>query len=851
MAMKDRCVEAVNTAAGRKLKKDEIDNIEKRIIKARWQLGRQDPEGYSRMTPEQQLQAAAKIAAENIVKDAVKKEQRLALSIQKHALIDDYIGQQKTRYGMSGMESLQRFLAVFDDGKSHVQSVESRAQAISADYTRQLLTTFESMKSKVFGLFKNKEGVEALTRALFNEDLEGKFEPEIIRAAKDAVQEWDKITENAKEHFNNAGGNIADLEDWRRPQNHSQRLVANAADSKITAENQAKWVKDIYGKLDRSRYIKADGSFLSDNEFQELLKNAWLTIATGGTNKLEPGKFAKRETLADIGSKQRVLHFKDADSYIEYQSKYGRDDAYTAMMKHIRSVSHDIAMIEKFGPDPDSQFRYWLDKSVQEDNNADPNKKGANEVLKDKTQRLYDHISGKAESVANWRIAQGFDTLRNWLVATRLGSAYITSITDNATMQLTAAVNEMSHMQLLKNQLKTLDITNTEELKRAQRSGLSLQTFIGEINRWGAEALGPNFSNKMANLTLRASFLNAATEARRRAFGVTMYGSIGDVTKKYASLSDIEGTDHKILKSKGVTDTDFKVWKAAQLEDWGGGNDAILTPDSIYSIPDDQLKDLGNPSELRREAALKLMGLVNEEINMAVIEPGARTRAMMKGKHQRGTLQGELTRSFWLFKSFPIAAITKHWARALSMDTNASKALYLSSFIAGTTVLGSAAQQISNLVSGRDPQDMTKGKFWASSLLKGGSLGIYGDFLFNTSTQYGSSPLATLAGPVAGYIEELLGLTQGNLIQASKGKKTSAGAESIKFLKSNIPLQNLWYTKAATDRLIFNQLQEMVSPGYMRRIEQRARKDFNQSYFWRPGEITPKRGPDLEKVVGE
>lgn len=841
--MESKCIEAVIKAAGRSLTQAELKDIESRIIKNRKELAQTDREAYLAMTPDQQVDAAAKLASEQFLSDAIKKRQRMALTIQKHETIDNYIKDQKLKYNMSGMESLQRLLAVHSDNKSNVQSVEARTHAISSDYVRQLLDTFESTQPKILGLFRNKAGTEALVRSLFNEDIKGRFDPEVTQAAQAAAKAWNEVTNEARLHFNNAGGEIGKIEDWHMPQNHSQLKVAKAG--------QEAWLKDMASWYNPKRYTKEDGSYMTPEEIQTILKNSWTSIATGGANKIEPGRITGRGMLAKAHADERVIHFKDADSYMAYQEKYGASDPYSVMMHHIKRLSGDIATLEKLGPNSDLQFKYWLDKSVKEDTEAAPTKMGKISRDAESTQNLYDYISGKTKPIANKRIAAGFDTLRNWMIATRLGSAFITSITDNATMHLTAAVNNMSHAQLMRNQLATLDLTNKDELRMARRAGLSLNTLVGDMNRWGNDNLGVTFSSKMANLTLKASLLNAATEARRRAFGVTMYGSIGNSVKNAEFLKNLDEGDRRILESKGVTNADYNVWRQAELEDWGNGNDNMLTPEAIYSIPDEKLIAMGDPKTLRREAALKLLGTVDEEINMAVVEPGARERSMTTMGLQRGTWKGEITRSFFLFKSFPISMIMKHWARALGQDTKASKAAYLGAFIAGTTLLGAAASQVSNLVAGRDPQDMTKGKFWASALLKGGSLGVYGDFLFSTNTSYGNSPLATLAGPVAGYTEDLIGLTQGTLMKAAKGEKSHVGADAVKFIKSNIPLQNLWYTKAITDRLIFNQLQEMVSPGYMRRIEQRARTEFHQSYFWKPGEVVPKNAPKLEKAIGE
>lgn len=836
--MRDECIQAVTAAAGRSLTQVEIKDIEDRVKRNQRLLAQIDRQRYLGMTPDQRLQEAAKLAAQELANDVQKKKVRTALTIQKHDAIDNYMKGQKAKYGMSGMESLERLLAFNADGKSNVQSVETRAYAIGNDFIRQLVETFESISPKMLGMFANKEGVRALTYELFGQDSSAIVKPEVATMAKKAAKAWTEVSESARKQFNSAGGQIGRLEDWHYPQSHAQRLVADAG--------QAKWTADIFGKLNRSKYVKEDGSMMNDQEVLAFINNVWTTIATGGANKIEPGKITGRGMLANANAEERSIHFKDADSLLAYQAQYGNYDAYTAMMKHITGISKDISLIETMGPNPDLQFKYWLDKSIKDDSQTTPKKSGKIESKGESLQSLYDYIAGKNKPIANHHIAQGFDTLRNWLVSTRLGSAYITSITDNATMQVTAAVNGMSHMQLLRNQLQTLNMANHDELRMARRAGLSLQTLIGEMNRWGADSFGPSFSAKMANLTVRSSLLNAATEARRRAFGVTMYGSIGNTVRKFKDIASLEKHDKRLMQSKGIDDTTFSIWKKAQLEDWGSGNDTMLTPEAIYKIADPSVT-----SAQKRDAALKLMGMVNEEVNMAVIEPGAREKAMMGAGLQRGTWKGEIMRSFFLFKSFPTSMIMRHWARGINMGTAGGKALYIGSFIAGTTVLGAAAQQISQILSGKDPQDMTKAKFLATALLKGGSLGIYGDFLLNTNTQYGSSPLGVLAGPVAGYAEDLIGLTQGAAIRAAKGEKVDFGANLIKFIKTNIPLQNLWYTKAGTDRMFFNQLQEIVSPGYMRRVEQRAQRDFGQSYYWSPGDIAPSRPPNFAAAFGQ
>jgi hypothetical protein len=85
-----------------------------------------------------------------------------------------------------------------------------------------------------------------------------------------------------------------------------------------------------------------------------------------------------------------------------------------------------------------------------------------------------------------------------------------------------------------------------------------------------------------------------------------------------------------------------------------------------------------------------------------------------------------------------------------------------------------------------------------------------------------------------------------------QGKDTKFGAEAVKFIRGNLPGANLWYTKAAMDHLIFHQLQEYFSPGYLATMQRRAQREFGQTYFWQPGTgLDGMRAPDFEKAIGE
>ncbi|MEH8460900.1 hypothetical protein RAG74_20550 [Klebsiella pneumoniae] len=824
--MRQECINAVQQAASRRLTQQEIKNIEDRIYRNMRQLARNDPASWRAMTDAERLRRAGQLAANELTNEAALKKRRVALTIAARQRLDAFI---KTYQGKDGkLEALNRTIAFHADGKSNFLSVESRGKATRDYALSQIQEAFEAVDPRFFHLFEDEASVRDLVYEMRGQDTGN------VRAKKGA-KAWAGVTELLRQRFNDAGGDIGYLENWGIPQHHSMEKVGRVP--------QDKWVSDVIGKLDRKYYIKDDGQLMSDAELKTFLGEAYNTIATGGLNKLSDTGMRISGARSNRGNASRQIHFKDADSYLEYQREYGDRSLWEVMVGHLEGISKDIALVETYGPNPDHVFRSILDEVTAEQATANPERTGRIKRLANSTENLYNFIAGKTQPIANPHIARWSDNIRNWMVASRLGSALLASFSDLGTMYMSAKVANIPMNRLFMNQLEAMNPANRTELARARRAGLAMESLLGSVNRWAMDNMGPSVSRWAATAVMRASGLTAWTDAHKRAYGVTMMGSLGEVVSRAPDLRSLDDSDFRILKSKGITEQDFSVWKLAQQEDWGNGNTTMLTPESIMRIPDAAVMHLGLPERVRFEAMRRLLAAVSEEVDMAVITPGAREKLLTGGGLQRGTWKGELTRSVFLFKSFPISVVLRHWTRAMGMPSAGGRAAYIAAFLASTTMLGALSQQLNDLASGRNPREMTgkdAGKFWLGALLKGGGLGLYGDFLLSDHTRYGGGALASMLGPVAGLVDDVVKLAQGIPLNAVEGKPEQTGGDLVKLGKGLIPGANLWYAKAALDHMIFNQLQEYFSPGYLRKMEQRSKKEFNQTYWWRPQDVTPE-----------
>ena len=164
--------------------------------------------------------------------------------------------------------------------------------------------------------------------------------------AKLFAQEWLNTAEYLRQRFNAAGGDIKKLKGWFAPQYHNAEGLL-----KVSKEV---WVDRLMQEnvLDRDRMVKLSGEALTEPELRTLLREVWETVTTDGANKRDVGESMGRGALYKRHMESRVLHFKNADAWLNYNKEFGGGDVYAAMIGHTAIMSRDIALMERFGPNP-------------------------------------------------------------------------------------------------------------------------------------------------------------------------------------------------------------------------------------------------------------------------------------------------------------------------------------------------------------------------------------------------------------------------------------------------------------------------------------------------------------------
>lgn len=872
--MHPACRQEVAKILGREVSVGEAQNLEKRITNGMRQLAAQDPAKWASYTAAEKLKEGAKFAAKQLIAIANKRKERAELAIQAN----DRITSQVDSLVASGvakdkLDALSRLLAPVGDGRTGVSSLDESIQGIKTVYGGMAAGGLELTKGKAFGFARDVEAEVNLVKALWRDT-------DVPKEFTKGADEIHAVFDAMKDRMNRAGGMIGTLENYDMPHAWSMHAIVKAAGK----EDPVKFFADqMLPRMKRSEYRTPEGTMLDDKQMHAFLQQAATSILTDGANKRldsksvvgKPGGGIK----ANRGSKEREIHLTDSAAYLDAMKQFSETPVQAAVYNHITGMARDIALIETLGPNPDVTVSHLAGQYHDEKvlaNIGDEKAKTQATIQVRSIEGLFNELAGNSASTPRTAAAKFFGAYRNLKYSATLGgTALLAGPTDSATAHLVAHGIGISSAKLFKNQLKAFAHTDEAMRDGARRAGIAFQSFGEDMVRWGGEVGDPGVTSKIAATTIRATGLNYVTNANRNAFSATLFDGFGHLTRDFENIADIKEGDGKFISRSGITQEDWSLMRLAKTEDWGGG-DRILTPQSIMAVKDAEVAAIigtDDPDAIiraREGASTRYAGFVSREMNSAVVTPGSREKAAMASfvnrKAASGSVINECIRSFLMFKSFAFAAFNKLMLRTGAYEGKGAKAKYLASMIAMTSIGGAAGITLRGLAGGKDPDQMIPTadsqkfaySFYLRSVLAGGGLGLYGDLLTTAVQNPYGGVVEALAGPFAGDVSNASGLLANGYKLAASGAASTdpqqdgdkAALAANRLIKGITPGSNLWYTKAAVDHLIYNQIQEALSPGALARAQAKSQQN-GATFWWAPTDATPSRGPNPGAILGQ
>ena len=841
--MKEQCKQAVAKALGKsKLTAQEATDIENRIKDAMKNLARKDRTTWRNLSDADKLTEAGKQVAIDI-QEQLKRKNKIAaqdiLTQSKNLAMLDHPT-------LSSSEVVDRLIAPHGD-MSGVQSLDSKARGIAGIYRGDLIEFYASIKGGL-KVFTDQALVKNIVDERFGKDSGDPL-------AKNISNKMGEVFEGMRLRFNRSGGDIGKLDDWGLPQTHSMEKIALAG--------KEAWVGKAEQLIDTSKYVHEDGNFYSQQEIRDLLEYSFDTLTSNGANKIEIGRQSTGGVSSKVTSRHsesRVLHFKDADAWMEYQKDFGGMQFVDLVEAHINGLSKDIALVENLGSNPKNSMRILMDAAEKKDWSKGLAPKDTGKTRK-RAQTMFEEFMGQnspqSEVLANLGLAY-----RSMNVASMLGGTTLSSFTDQAMIAKTASIHNIAYRKTFGELITQLNPKNTEDRALAHSLGLATEEMLGSIARWSDDGLTSvqgkseklaRVSNSIASQVMRVSGLNALTAASKIGFSKMLMEKYGRLSRDKA-WSDLHADDRELMQKTGLSERAWEVMRLADPVIDRKGNQ-LMSARSIYEIPDSKLTAFGDPKKVRDEIASSFQAHLLDEQGMAVIEAGLRERTWMTGGIKKGTPMGEILKGITQFKSFPTSFLMRHGSRAMSMEKGISKVAYGASLFAMTTLLGAFVVQLKEIVNGNDPATMWDGDdpkksidFFKRSAVQGGGLSILGDIIVAGTDTTGRGATDFALGPIGADFKTALNLTVGNSTQLANGVETNAANEAFKALKGKLPAQNLWYTKAVANRLVFDEMQDMIAPGYREKLLRKAETKYGRTRYW-GDDIGDIQAPDFDKVV--
>ena len=581
MAMKDQCKQAVAQALGKpKLNQQEATKIEQRIEKTMTAIAKQDIDKWRNLSQADRLSLAAEQVAKDIQTDLARKHQIIAKDIVTQARNLGIIQNSLKELGIAGNQALDRLIAHNGD-MTGIRSLNTEFKTIANEYKSRMWDFYAKTKGAL-GIFTDKKLMDDVVRERFNESTNNPL-------AKKIADQVGGVDEDIRVRFNASGGNIGDLGD-------KYGLAQIWSGDRLKDAGLQQWVDDAYRNIDRSTLVDIDGNFLDDIQVKEIITESFDSITMGGLNKLNVGEMQQGGgKVTNRMSNSRVLHWENADAWLEMHKKYGALPIFDVIDSHIDSMSKNIALVEKFGSNPNRAFEILAQEAERVDhiNGIKTN------ILTDGIRRattMYDVF-------ANREMNAGSDTwnmiglaYRAWNTGTMLGSALLASLSDVVTMAKMARMHNLSVLKLGGYMLHELNPLNRADRELSFSMGLAVDEITSSMGRFAIEDLSnihdraskvARVSNTVASTVMRASLLNAWTAANKRAWSKLLMNKYATLTKE-KKWSQMEKADQDFLKSVGMNEATWEVMSLATPIKDGAGHE-LLTTQSILNIPDEKL----------------------------------------------------------------------------------------------------------------------------------------------------------------------------------------------------------------------------------------------------------------------
>ena len=782
---------------------------------------------------------SAEVMAGQDVKAALKRE----AGEQRHTFI-------------SHMASLRRIEADVDraPGATAAQRAE-RAHFEQVGLFRYLMGRLNRYYAENHRNWKgdltNPDRVKNVVREMMDEQTGDQVAAEFAKAIREQI-------EFMRLKLNELGANIGKLDAYGFRHNHDAHRITMAKfdgwHAKIDPLLDWKKINDPF----TGRPMQAaDGDLPSEATRRRFLKEVFDNIVFGRESR-DPNYNAPRGmNIARSNSQSRVLHFKNADAWMDYQTEFGTGTPHAAITGQLYSMARDYVHMRAFGKSPELGIDYYAAlqmNKARESGNTDLSGKIVDDA--DHAKRIIKIERGMGwtdGSTGRAKVARFFSNLRMVQSAAHLDRAIFANMSDANTINLTASVNNLRpDANPILRQIGLAQMMDRDDLLRIGHVMDGWTDAAGIMDRWNHDTMPSQWAERLSYMSMKNQGLLDWTDRGRRNIRELEWGNLAREAGK--PFDQIDQTLRRRLTKWGISESEWADFSNRDLMFKAKNGATFLAPEYWRQAVDGKI-DGARADEIM----LKVNAMIAEGVEQAVPNNSPWVRALIgEGDDARPGLPSyELRKSALAYKSFPLAFMRAQYRALAALPDRPSRWRYGAYMLTSTTIAGAISIQVAEVMWGRDPQPMDA-NFWWRATMRGGGLGILGDLInaggetsFGGYAEYFSGPMASLAQDVAGIGGAVL--TGAGQVLTGEELDTNLAKKLDKALKRHTPMGDTPLI-GPLYRMVIDNMMIMLDPEVAESLVRSAKsreKNTGNAEWWPTMSPLPQRAPNLMGAFGQ
>lgn len=845
----EQCKSVIANAAGRILTPSEEQLVERQTAALLRKIRANEAGEINPLTG---VESTVQSEADRIKAERAAQKRRAVHNARARKAVEDYIQSVWADDVASGIRAFvgglntPRFGARDSVAAAVSNQRHARVAAFLSDLEQQDLI-------KVFASGELDGEIRKIALALDNKEAVTKFNPVAVEIA----QTIRRHSMAALRGLQAAGSDVQARPGWIAPQSHDPvRISKGGRDRGLKSrspEAYKAWRDFITPLLDDAESF--GGILPADRE--KLMRSLYTQFATG-----------EHLTFESVGkSRSRQLVFKSPEAEQTYFRQYGYGDSlYESLTHYFDSAGRDIAMMRKLGPSATANLNAVIDafqKKLSQEGDITQFENLAREA-KFIQNNMWPTITGEASVSSDVAVASMSGAWRNLQRMSDLGGMFIASFNDinNAAARIafTGGRSTSDYFQATAHVARELfenigKGTSKDAKTLAVENGILLEgVHIPPATAW-ADTETPGRLARATRMAFQYFGTNWHTNRLRVASltaSTTRYGMHADV-----AFPDLPAGMQATMLEYGLTPQDWDIVRQnAEMRDYRGV--PALTTKAIADLPDSVLDkhpaikrvlDSGGSDEAvkraRREQRQRMADaystLLSDVADAAVTAPTALTKTFTSGGGQKqGSLIGEMSRHFFLFRTYSLAYMERHLGQVLHgyhpdrvgnaaaiarmfADPKQGQLTSLAGLISGGLFYGALSVAAADFITQgkfrplpETPEDFAK--ITLAAFTRSGSVGLYNDLF---------SQHVTERTDFANYFIGLLGPSFGKIADAgdvlfraiTKGWSDRETRDAWRLAYQSAPGRNLFYTRWFTDNLIYHNVAEAIRPGHKADLE--------------------------------